>query len=150
MQRCRLQLLLIVTCHAAHQKGPSVNLTSQSASRNVDFSACSRCLWSQVRAPRAAQVWERGLSWQLNPQPSPHFESPVNCNRRLAFLLIDARYASPAACECSNAIVVSKGAGRQFVLFARLFPDRREKTAPNSGPLKNEGIHEVCIAHAAI
>ena len=60
-------------------------------------------------------------------------ELPVNCNRRLAFQLIDARYASPAACECTSAIVVSKAAGCQFVLFVRLFPDRREKKRPNSG-----------------
>ncbi|HKN30475.1 MAG TPA: prolyl oligopeptidase family serine peptidase [Roseiarcus sp.] len=73
------------------------------------------------------------LDWLIGPQLSPHFESPGNCNRRLAFQLIDARCASPAACECTNAIVVSKAAGCQFVLFVRLFPDRREKNRPNSG-----------------
>ena len=31
----------------------------------------------------------------LAAQPSLILESPVNCNRRLAFQLIDARYASP-------------------------------------------------------
>ena len=78
-------------------------------------------------------VGQDTIQGTLKPQPSPHFESPVNCNRRLAFQLIDARYASPAACECTNAIVVSKAAGCQFVLFVRLFPDRREKKRPNSG-----------------
>src|SRR5271166_1399350 len=82
------------------------------------------------KTPRFSGVF-RNVAWKarrnnpLNPQLSPHFESPGNCNRRLAFQLIDARCASPAACECTNAIVVSKAAGCQFALFVRLFPDPR-------------------------
>src|SRR5271169_4922375 len=107
-----------------------IEATARACGYAASLGQCKRVAHIPTAETEAARS---GLILEGQEQARLHLKSNPPWSHQWGPVQIDARYASPAACESTNASVVSKAAGCQFVLFVRLFPDRREKKRPNSG-----------------